>query len=137
MTKYNDFMFFVETTISFISNHGDLVYDECCHFKWDPHNGKAQSLFKKNSKNQTVCIHCDHVADKKTAIKIQKLVDYLNAGGRDSKKLQCLSKGIEIEEWAVAGPGRIVDCGASISLTLESLKKSFGDKIHPAVKYRR
>ena len=124
----SDLKNFLKTTTTWIKNHGELIFDESCvHFSWDVKKKNARNLLKQ-SNGQYECSCCGFICDKKVNNKIEKLVTYINAGGRDDKKLDKLFNGIEIVEWGVIAPGRVVENGAYGSMSSSCLEHSFGLK---------
>lgn len=134
MIKLNDILYLVDTTLKYIDNRGKLVYEACNHMSWDAENSVAKNLFVKG-KDGVICSHCGHMDTDNMHKRVDKLVDYLNAGGRNERKLRRLSGRIEVDEWAVGGPGIVVDCFAKAKLTAKDLSKSFGKSIHPVIRF--
>jgi len=119
--------FLLKTTKKFIQNHGELIFECCMHFSWDKHKQRANTLVKKHS-DEYYCECCNCSVNEKEYKQISELVEYINSGGRDDKKLKKLYHGVEAYECAVAGPGRIIENGVLLELSSKSLEQSFGLK---------
>lgn len=113
-------------------NNKELVYDVCYHFSWDAINEHAEELvLEDKQKQQYFCNCCGELIPPKSQKKIAKLVKYLNKGGRNDRIMTRLYKDIDLYEWAVSAPGRIVENNACCNFISNALERSFGSEEVP------
>ncbi|MBQ8188567.1 MAG: hypothetical protein IJZ44_02195 [Lachnospiraceae bacterium] len=107
-------------------NKGQLIFEVCYHFSWDANKEIATNLLEKNG-NKYCCVNCGHcIKNEKEYRKMNELVSHVNGGGRDDKRLMTLYGDIELLEWAVVSPTRLVENGARCKFSSDALKRSFG-----------
>ena len=110
----------------------ELVYDVCYHFSWDAENEHAEELILEDKEKKIYfCNCCGQIIPSKSQRKIEELVKYLNKGGRNDRIMTRLYEEVDLYEWAVLRPGRIVDNYVSCNFTSNALERSFGSEEVP------
>lgn len=109
----------------YYENLGPLVFTACRHFRWNAMDQEAESIIIEDE-GDYFCPCCGEKQTKETKESLEKLVDYINDGGRDEQIMTDLFKDVNIYEWAVLSPGKIVDNYASGGFSANELENSFG-----------
>lgn len=118
---------FFKTTKKFLQNNGEMIFECCYHFSWNKNSENAGKLIDE-TKMGYVCRNCKSTFSEKEYSQINRIIEYINSGGRDDNKLKKLYSGVDVYEYAVSSPGHIVENSAEIDFSSSLLEESFGLK---------